>query len=103
MKDWAKPKLGVRPSSRIKCCSHTVERPAESCRRTTTLIKSAEPSLKQLYRNCLTDLYFDLNGVQPSEVEGRIPRKDVQGPSSIATFTQRFPVDADVHSSDRGL
>lgn len=30
MKDCTKPKLGVRSSSRVKCCSRTDDRPAES-------------------------------------------------------------------------
>lgn len=50
-----------------------------------------------------TDLHFDLDGVQPGEVEGRIPWQDVERSTGKAAFTQRFPVDADVHGGDRCL
>lgn len=51
----------------------------------------------------VTDLHFDLDGVQPGEVEGRIPRQDVQRSSGEAPLAKEFAVDADVHGGDRGL
>lgn len=50
-----------------------------------------------------TDLHFNLDGVQPFEVERGIPGQHVERTSSRVAFSQRVPVDADVYRCDRSL
>lgn len=50
-----------------------------------------------------TDLYFNLDGVQAFEVERRIPGQHIERTSSRVAFSQRLPVDADVHRCDQSL
>lgn len=50
-----------------------------------------------------TDLHFDLDGVQPFEVERRIPGQHIERTSSRVAFSQRVPVDADMYRCDRSL
>lgn len=50
-----------------------------------------------------TDLHFNCNCVQASEVARRIPRQDMQRPSGGAAGAQRLPVYADVDRGDRSL
>lgn len=50
-----------------------------------------------------TDLHFNLDGVQPSEVERRIPGQHIERTSSRVAFSQRVAVDADMYRCDRSL
>lgn len=50
-----------------------------------------------------TDLHFNLDGVQPFEVERRIPGQDIERTSSRVAFSQKVPVDADMYRCDRSL
>ena len=59
-----------------------------------SLRKTNEPS---------TDLHFNSDGVQSSEVERRIPQQNIERTSGRVAFPQRFPVYAHVHRCDLSL
>lgn len=49
------------------------------------------------------DLHFHSDGVQPSEVERRVPQEDIERTSGRVAFPQRLPVYAHMHRSDWSL